>query len=130
MVKRAILNKPLFVYGDGKQTRAFCYVSDAIRGTELVMKTKKANGEVFNVGNDKEYISMLELAYKILKLAGKKYKPKHIPMEKSDRTKEREVYKRTPDLSKIKRLGYKPRVSIDEGIRRTIEYKKIMEDIF
>ncbi len=123
-------NKPPVIYGDGKQVRSFCYVSDAAKGIIAALFSENSTGEIFNIGNDHQPISMKELAEKVVSLSGaKNIVPTFIPMEESDRTKEREVFNRIPSIEKAKRsLQYSPEINLDEGIRRVIEYKKSLNE--
>jgi len=117
-------NKPPVIYGDGKQVRAFCHVSDAAKGIIAALFDKNSSGEIYNIGNDTEPISVKDLADKVIYLSNKKnLSPKYVPMEESDRTKEREVYNRIPTIEKAKKeLQYYPKVSLDEGIAKIIKH--------
>lgn len=111
-------NEPLFVYGEGKQTRCFCYVSDLIEGLLLCMENEGTKNEVFNLGSDEEY-DIFNLAKIVEKTLGKKIKISHADLPFDDPSKRR------PDLSKAKRiLGYSPKISLKEGLVKTIEYFK------
>jgi len=103
-VDQALKSTKLSVYGNGKQVRSFCNVEDAARGLLLVMKKGKKN-EIYNIGNNDEPISMLNLAKKIKKLSNSKSKIIKIDFKNSDRSKDREIFKRYPDLAKIKKQG-------------------------
>src|SRR3989338_6107405 len=70
-IKAALAGKPIPINGDGSQIRSFCYVDDAAHGVLLALESKKANGEVFNIGNDAAAVSLIDLAHKVLTLAGK-----------------------------------------------------------
>lgn len=122
--------KPPVIYGNGKQVRSFCYVSDAAKGIVAALFGENSTGEVFNIGNDQQPISMQELAEKIVSISGEKdIVPEFIPMEDSDRTKEREVFNRIPSIEKAKKmLNYHPEISLNEGIRRVIEYKRSLNE--
>jgi UDP-glucose 4-epimerase len=116
-VKAVVENRPPVIYGKGDQVRAFCHVSDAVRGTRLALLSKKANGQAFNIGNDTEPISMKDLALKVIKISRKNMKPAFIPLEKSDRKPEREILTRVPSIEKARKvLGYRPKVGLNEGI--------------
>jgi|TARA_B100001971_G_scaffold163256_1_gene153652 UDP-glucose 4-epimerase len=117
-------DKQPVVYGDGKQVRSFCYVSDAAKGIITTLFSQDSAGEIFNIGNDAEPISIKGLTEKIVHLSGKKHiSPEFVPMENSDRTKEREVYKRIPSIEKAKKvLKYQPEVGLDEGVKRLIKH--------
>ena len=122
-INMALNNEPPTIYGDGKQVRAFCYVEDAVKGAILSLTSEKANSEIFNIGNDKEPISMRDLAYKVIDLAEKDMEPRFISIENSDRGKAREIIKKIPDISKARKLlGYEPRIQLTEGISKIMEY--------
>lgn len=122
-VKQALDKKPLTISGDGQQVRAFSHVLDAVNGTSLALFN--SNNEIFNIGNDKEPITMKELAERIIRHTGSNSEIVSIPMEKSDRSANREIYKRIPDISKARKmLGYEPKISLDEGIKTMISYFK------
>ncbi|MBI2580179.1 SDR family oxidoreductase [Candidatus Woesearchaeota archaeon] len=112
-IMQALANKPLTVYGDGKQTRSFCYISDLIDGVYKLMLSKV--NEPVNLGNPEEY-TILEFAKKIIKLTGSRkiiFKPLPVDDPKT----------RCPDISKAKKLlKWEPKVSVDEGLKRTIEW--------
>lgn len=115
-INQAISGKPLTVYGQGKQTRSFCYVSDLIDGIQKAMFNDKPNKEVINLGNPEE-ITVIELANTILRLTGSKSRIVFEPIPKDD------PFKRKPDISKAKKiLGWAPKVKIEDGLRSTIEY--------
>ena len=109
-------SKNLSVYGDGTQVRAFCNVKDAARGLFLTLIKGKKN-TVYNIGNNDEPISMYNLAKRVKDLSNSNVKIVKIKFDKSDRLKEREIFKRYPDLKKIKKdTGYMPKISLDDGI--------------
>lgn len=115
-INQAIEGIPLTVYGEGGQTRSFCYVSDLVEGIYKAMFEKNTKGGVFNLGNPDEY-TILDFAKRILKLTGSKSEIVYKPLPKDDPTK------RKPDISKAKSvLGWKPKVGIDDGLKKTIEY--------
>ncbi len=122
--------KPPVIHGNGKQVRSFCYVSDAAKGIVAALFGENSTEEVFNIGNDQQPISMQELAEKIVSISGEKdIVPEFIPMEDSDRTKEREVFNRIPSIEKAKKmLNYHPEISLNEGICRVIEYKRSLNE--
>ncbi len=124
-INNAISGKPLVVYGSGDQIRSFCYVDDAVNGTQKAMFSSQADNHVFNIGNDKEPISVFDVARKVLALMGKKEEPVIVPFENSDRSETREIFKRIPDISKARKmLNYEPKIDLEEGIHRIIEYRK------
>ena len=117
-INQALEGNPLTVYGDGKQTRSFCYVSDLVAGIMAMMESAKAKGEVVNLGNPEEY-TMSDLANKIRKMTKTASKITSAPLPEDDPTQRR------PDITKAKKLlGWEPKVSVDEGLKKTIEYYK------
>lgn len=123
----AIRNKAMEIHGDGKQTRSFTYIDDTVRGIVLAIEKKASIGQVFNIGNDKE-IAIVDLAKLIWKLVRPKDKPKiwHIPYT-SFSGKYQDVRKRVPSLEKSRSLlGFKPIVSLKEGLLRTIVWQKMV----
>ncbi|MEK7165672.1 MAG: NAD-dependent epimerase/dehydratase family protein [Patescibacteria group bacterium] len=121
-VHNALINKPLPVHDKGKQTRTYCYISDAI--TELFkVLLSGVNGEVYNIGNDYPEITTLDLANKIRKICNNKVRIKLIPYPNSYPTDVPQ--RRCPDLSKIKQeLKYHPKVSLHLGLLRTMKWYK------
>lgn len=115
-VNQALKNQDLTVYGDGLQTRSYCYVSDLVNAIHRVMFS--GDHTPFNIGNPDEY-TILETAEKIIKLLGSKSKIVFKPIEADD------PRKRRPDLTKLQSVSdYKPQVSFDDGMRMTMEYFK------
>lgn len=121
-VTQALENKPITVYGDGTQTRSFCYVSDMVEGILSSMRHPNTTGEIFNIGNPDEY-KMLELAKLVKKMLGSRSRIVFEDLPEDDPSR------RKPDIAKAKQqLGWEPKVSFDEGLRLTIDYfKKSLE---
>jgi len=112
-IGQALKNEPITVFGDGKQTRSFCYVSDLIEGIYRLMKSDI--NEPVNIGNPDEY-SILELAEKIIKLTNSKSEIifKGLPPD--------DPKVRRPDITKAKNgLEWEPKVKLEEGLKKTIE---------
>jgi UDP-glucose 4-epimerase len=125
-IRRVLENQPPLVHGDGKQTRSFTYVSDAVEGTIQAALREEAVGETINLGNPRE-TTINELAELIIKLAGKagKLRPKHIPYEEFYGPWYEDVPRRVPDISKAEKiLGFKPKITLEEGLKKTIEWYK------
>jgi len=117
-ITQVLENKQITVYGDGKQTRSFCYVTDLVAGIEKLMFTEGISGEVFNMGNPDEY-SILQTAEKIKSIIGSGSEIVFQDLPKDD------PVKRKPDITKIKdRLGWEPSVDFDHGLQKTIEWFK------
>jgi UDP-glucuronate decarboxylase len=114
-IVQALKGENLTVYGDGSQTRSFCYVDDLIDGFVRLMNQEKTVGPV-NIGNPGEF-TMLELAELVLKKIGGKSKVTNLPLPADD------PKQRRPDISLAKEaLGWEPRVPLEEGLDRTIAY--------
>jgi UDP-glucuronate decarboxylase len=114
-IVQALKGENLTVYGDGSQTRSFCYVDDLIDGFVRLMDQEKTVGPV-NIGNPGEF-TMLELAELVLKKVGGKSKVTNLPLPADD------PKQRRPDISLAKEaLGWEPRVPLEEGLDRTIAY--------
>lgn len=117
-IKAALANKPFPVFGDGKQTRSFCFVSDLIVGIILAME-KGDKGEVFNLGNPQEF-TILELAEVVKRLTDSKSEVEFV-----EKMPEDDPTQRCPDISKAKqKLGWEPKVSLEEGLRRVIDTQR------
>jgi len=111
---QALRGESLTVYGDGLQTRSFCYVTDLVEG--LVRLGSSDEHEPVNLGNPTE-LTILEFANRIRRLLGSKVELQFRPLPEDD------PRKRRPDISKAKRvLGWEPKVPLEEGLRETIEY--------
>ncbi len=114
-IVQALKGENLTVYGDGSQTRSFCYVDDLIEGFVRLMNQDKTVGPV-NIGNPGEF-TMLELAELVLKKVGGKSKITNLPLPADD------PKQRRPDISLAKEvLGWEPKIPLEQGLDRTIEY--------
>ena len=115
-IDQALKNEPVTVYGDGSQTRSFCYVSDLIDGIYRLMQSKL--NEPVNIGNPNE-MTLLELAKKIIALTNSKSKIEYNPLPVND------PKVRRPDITKAKKeLSWQPEVPLDEGLTTTINWFK------
>ncbi len=122
-VKQALLGHPLTVYGDGTQTRCFSYVSDVISQLMALAEEPRAVGEVWNVGNDREEISILELARRVQTRTGTRSPIVFVPYDRAYEEGFEDMQRRVPDLSKLRALtGYEPRVPLDEILERVIRH--------
>jgi dTDP-glucose 4,6-dehydratase len=111
---QALEGRPLTIYGDGSQTRSFCYVDDEVAGI-LALLDSDVPGPL-NIGNPEE-LTMLELAQRVLDLTGSSSPVVHEPLPTDDPTRRR------PDISEARRvLGWEPVVNIDDGLRRWLRY--------
>lgn len=130
-VKKVLDNKPPIIYGDGSQIRAFCFVEDAAEGLVRALLHQNGDNQIFNIGNDKEPISMKDLAHKIIKIAGKDLEPDFISMSESDRYSSREIKRRVPCIDRARSLlNYEPIVCLEDGIKKIIETKDIIKPEF
>jgi dTDP-glucose 4,6-dehydratase len=111
---QALRGEPLTVYGDGLQTRSFCYVSDLIAG--IVRLSESAEHTPVNIGNPTEF-TMLECAQEVLGVTGSKSAIVHQPLPKDDPTRRR------PDIAKARALlGWEPTVALREGLQKSLAY--------
>jgi UDP-glucuronate decarboxylase len=114
-IVQALKGEDITVYGEGSQTRSFCYVDDLIDGMVRMMGSERFTGPV-NLGNPDEY-TILDLAKKIVNMTGSASKIIHKPLPSDDPAQ------RQPDIALAEaKLGWRPQVSVDEGLKRTIEY--------
>lgn len=117
-VKAAIENKPIPVFGDGSQTRSFCYISDMVSGIIAAME-KGEKGEVYNLGNPDEF-TILELAEKITLLTSATSVVEYVKELPED-----DPVRRCPDIGKAKAdLGWEPKMTLEEGLKRLLDYLK------
>jgi len=114
-IVQALQNKDITVYGDGSQTRSFCFASDLIEAILRMMEQTESIGPI-NIGNPGEF-TILELAEKVIKLTGSKSKIVRQPLPSDD------PKQRKPDISKAKKiLDWEPKVNLEEGLAQTIKY--------
>ena len=114
-IVQALKGEPLTVYGDGSQTRSFCYVSDLIEAMSRAMNVEGLSGPL-NLGNPAE-ATIMELAEKVIRLTGGRSKVEFRPLPADDPTRRR------PDITLAReKLGWEPKVGLDEGLERTIAH--------
>jgi len=114
-IMQALKNEPITIFGDGQQTRSFCYVDDLIEGLLRMMDQDESTGPV-NLGNPGEF-TMLELAELVLKLTGSTSKIVHEPLPADD------PRQRRPNISLAEKLlDWKPKVAVSDGLQPTIDY--------
>jgi len=117
-IVQALQGKDLTVYGEGLQTRSFCYADDLVEGFIRLMNADDTVTGPVNIGNPGEF-TMLELAERVLRLTGSQSKLIHFPLPEDD------PKQRRPDIAKAKELlGWAPTVALEEGLARTIAYFK------
>jgi UDP-glucose 4-epimerase len=115
-------NEPLTVIGDGKQTRCFTYVDDAVAATMAAGLVPEAVGDIFNIGVDRE-TPILELAHTMIKITGARSEVKFVPQQKIYGESYEDIPRRVPDNTKMRNiLKAEPKVSLEDGLRRTIEW--------
>ncbi len=120
-INQAIHGEPLTVYGDGSQTRSLCFVSDMVDGLIKLMFVDDLAGQVVNVGNPEEY-HIMDLAQKIKTMTNSASEIVFKPLPEDD------PRERQPDITKAKTLlGWEPRVSVNEGLKKTIAYYKSLQ---
>jgi UDP-glucuronate decarboxylase len=122
-IVQALLGRDITVFGDGLQTRSFCYVDDMIAGLIRLMHSPDELTGPINIGNPKEF-TMLELASLVIELTGTKSRIVHRPLPQDD------PRQRQPDITKAKEtLGWTPQTPLHEGLVRTIDYfEKTLKD--
>jgi UDP-glucuronate decarboxylase len=115
-IMQALADDPITVYGDGKQTRSFCYVTDTVTGLMLLAANEKAKGKTVNIGNSQE-VTILELSRRIKEITKCKSPVTFHPLPKDD------PKRRCPDTSKLEALvEWKPQVKFEDGLSRTITW--------
>jgi len=113
-MRQAMLGEGLTIYGDGSQTRSFCYVSDEVDG--IVRLSKSDEHEPVNIGNPNEF-TILECAQRVLAVTGSKSRLRYEPLPQDD------PKQRRPDISKARRLlGWEPKIDLETGLRISLEY--------
>ena len=115
-IVQSLRGEPITVYGDGKQTRSFCYVDDLVEGLTRMMESDRGFSGPVNLGNPEEF-SMLELAQRIIHLTKSKSRIQFKPLPQDD------PRQRRPDIDLArKQLKWKPKVNLDDGLKETIRY--------
>ncbi|MCD6523699.1 MAG: SDR family oxidoreductase [Thermococcus sp.] len=114
-INRALTGEPLVIYGDGKQTRDFIYVKDIVRANLLVAESRRANGRVFNVATGKQ-TSILELAMKVIEITGT------TSSIVFDKPRPGDIRHSQADITEIRKLGFEPEWSLEEGLKKTVEW--------
>lgn len=115
-IVQALKNNDITIYGDGTQTRSFCYVNDLVEGLVRLMNNSNSSQSPINLGNPNE-ISVLELAQKIIFMTNSNSKVIQLPLPQDD------PKQRRPDIDKAKKiLGWQPTIDLENGLIKTIEY--------
>jgi UDP-glucuronate decarboxylase len=114
-IVQALRNQPITIFGDGFQTRSFCYVTDLIKGIALLMNAEGLTGPV-NLGNPAEF-TIYELAHLVVSLIGSRSQVVHLPLPQDD------PCRRCPNIALAKaKLDWEPTISLQKGLQQTIEY--------
>ena len=125
-IKNALNNKPLVIHGNGLQIRAFCHIADICQGIEKSIC--KGDGEIFNIGNDLEPITIENLAKKVISVLNSQSTIKYISFDKSGRNREQEIMTRIPSIQKAKKiLSYRPEHNLKEIINSIAEQQNIVD---
>ncbi|MBM3847107.1 MAG: NAD-dependent epimerase/dehydratase family protein, partial [Verrucomicrobia bacterium] len=113
-IGQALTGKPITVFGDGSQTRSFCYCADLIEGIYRLMMSQES--DPVNIGNPRE-MTMLQFAEVIIKATGSRSRIIHQPLPQDD------PKQRRPDITRARTLlGWEPKVRLEDGIRKTIDF--------
>ncbi|MEN1989907.1 UDP-glucuronic acid decarboxylase family protein [Paenibacillus hubeiensis] len=119
-VTQALTGADITVYGDGSQTRSFCYVDDNINGLQKLMETDRATGEIVNIGNPSEY-SVLEVAHLVKRLTQSESNIVYMPLPQDDPKVRRPVIDKAREL-----LDWEPKIGLEEGLGRMIQHYRAM----
>lgn len=124
-IKSALSNKPIEVYGTGKQSRVFCHVQDVVDAITKISSMQSTVGEVYNIGG-KEEITIEDLAIKVISQCNSTSKVRFIPYSDAYSKSFEETFRRVPDISKINsELGWSPKKSLEETINDVIVWCKL-----
>lgn len=119
-VAQAIAGEPLTVYGDGQQTRCFCYVGDVVSALLAIMDEEKTIGEIYNVGNPDE-LRIIDLAHRVIALTNSQSTIRYMSFEEAYERNFEEIARRVPDITKIRNaIGFEPRTDLDQIIQSVI----------
>jgi UDP-glucose 4-epimerase len=123
-VQSALLGKPITVFGDGNQSRSFTHVNDVTQAMTRLMEEPKAEGDIFNIGNNVE-VTINDLAQKVREMAGSDSKIEHIPYEKAYGPGFEDMERRCPNIEKIgKLIGFEPSYDLEAIIQSVIDFFK------
>ena len=114
-IRKIVKKEKFLVNGDGTESRSFCYISDIIEEIKLITNQSNGKNEIFNIGNPVE-TSINKLILELEKIYGDKISPVYTKFKNPGTTR------RVPDLSKIKKLGYAPKISLNDGLQKTFEW--------
>ena len=121
-VKQALAGRPITVYGDGKQSRCFCYVGDVVGALQKLMDDDTTVGEVFNVGSNQE-ISIVDLAKKVKELTASQSEIVFVPYDEAYEEGFEDMPRRIPNISKVnKQIGFQPQMDLDGILKSVIDF--------
>lgn len=115
LIRKLVRKEEFVLEGDGTESRSFCYVDDAVEATIIASRDKSIEDRIFNIGNPEE-VSISSLAQQLIEISGEKVVPRYQPKEMAG------TKRRVPDITKIKSLGYMPKVFLKEGLRITYDW--------
>ena len=123
-VQAALRDEPITIYGDGKQSRCFCHVSDVVRALVMLPRHERAVGEVYNLGSAEE-VTILELARRVKQLTECRSELRLVPYDQAYAKGFEDMRRRVPSTEKIYQLmGWRPTKSLDEILRLTLEHER------
>ncbi|NVM24871.1 MAG: GDP-mannose 4,6-dehydratase [Desulfobacterales bacterium] len=123
-VQKALIGKPITVYGDGSQSRSFTYIADVIDALTKLMAEPKAVGQIFNVGNDEE-VTIMDLALMVKEMTGSSSEMEYISYEKAYGPGYEDMQRRCPDITRLKNLiHFEPNTDLRGIIQSVIDYYK------
>jgi UDP-glucose 4-epimerase len=121
-VQKALIGKPIIIYGDGKQSRSFTHVADVVEAMVKLMNTPEAVGQVINVGNEEE-ISIIELAHMVRDMTGSASEIEFLTYDRAYGPGFEDMQRRSPDISRLKNLiGFAPRHDLKSIVQSVIDY--------
>jgi len=128
-VRQALAGEPLTVYGDGSQTRSFCFVGDVIWALLNILDDDKTIGEIYNLGNPQE-VKILDLAQRVIAQTGSSSVVSFVPFSEAYTEGFEEIHRRVPDISKLREaIGFVPRVGLDEIVAFVIDSERRREHV-
>jgi nucleoside-diphosphate-sugar epimerase len=114
-IRKIVKNKIFNVMGDGSESRSFCYISDAIEAILLISQHQQAKNEIFNIGTNEE-VTINQLINTLSKISGTDISPIYEKFENPG------TKRRNPDITRLKKLGYNPKILLQEGLKKTYEW--------
>jgi UDP-glucose 4-epimerase len=123
-VDQALRGEPLTVYGDGRQTRSFCHVRDAVEGIIALIGHPPAYGGVFNIGRPEE-VSIMQLAERVIGMTGSRSTIRHLSYQEAYGDGYEDTRRRVPDIARAREIiGFEPRLGLGDIVRSVIEDRR------